>query len=343
MRNSIFYFILLITLASLLQSCALIKTTPTDINAHINELLAENKFSEIDDVFESASETHPQQKQLAELKPTIKIKKDEYINNTIKTATTQKNNNEWQAAVDTYEDALLNIRNDAELKNQFTMLLKERDLNVLNLRKDLLMKNANALISYKKIYDQLYKLIPEDYSAQFDISRYESNRIETADQLEKCAEQAIHNKDYNLAKECYFLSNMLLPTQQKTARIERLESIIKNYSNQKLYSKLLNTYKSEYAQKNYNQARKSLRKVLKLNPEHAQAKKYLADLSVEINTMVNGKLSLGRDFYSKKKVDAALVLWKQAQKLDPENEEINQLISRAEKVRKKIETLENNQ
>lgn len=343
MRNSIFYFILLITLASLLQSCSLIKPAPTNINAHINELLSENNFGEIEDVIESAEKSNPQPKQLAVLKETIQSKRNTYIQNTIETATTHKNNNEWQAAVDTYETALNNTSHDAKLETLRAALIKERDLNVLNLRKELLMKNANALISYKKIYDQLYKLIPDDYSAQFDISRFENNRIETADQLEKCAKHAIQNKDYNLAKECYFLSNMLLPTQQKTARIEHLESIIKNYSNQKLYSKLLNTYKTEYTQKNYNLARKSLREILKLNPDHAQAKKYLADLSVEIDTMVNSKLTLGRDLYSKKKVEAALVLWKQARKLDPENEEIDQLISRAEKVRKKIETLENSQ
>lgn len=119
--------------------------------------------------------------------------------------------------------------------------------------------------------------------------------------------------------------------------------MIKNVSNQKFYNELLATYRTEYNNNNYHLARQSLQTILKLNPQHEQARKLLDSLTQEINIQVNKKLSLGRDLYSKQKIDAALLQWKQAREMDPDNEEINQLISRAEKVQRKIESLENSQ
>jgi len=87
----------------------------------------------------------------------------------------------------------------------------------------------------------------------------------------------------------------------------------------------------------------SLNKILSLNPDHQQAIKLRSDLKLEISNFVASKITLGKELYSQKKIQAALTIWKQAKELAPTNSELSQLITRAEKVSKKIETLENNQ
>ena len=106
---------------------------------------------------------------------------------------------------------------------------------------------------------------------------------------------------------------------------------------------MLSAYKSAYKNKAYNKARLHLSTLLAISPNHKVAKQRLKELDAEIGKLVALKISSGKDFYSKNRINKALKIWELAQQLEPDNEELSQLISRAEKVSKKIESLEHNQ
>lgn len=321
----------------------MIISSPESIDENIDQWLAENNFSKIEHTFDAININRIEYQQLLARKDEVEAKKTAYIQNTIKQANQLQQDQQWQQAVSLYETALDNTDHATELEKHYNQLLKQREQEIISLRKQLLFKDANTLISYKPIYERLEQLLPTDYRAQNDLNRYKNYVSATTHQLDNCAEDAINRRQYNLAKECYLLSHTLVPGKHKQSGIERLDSMIKNVSNQKFYSELFAAYRTEHQNKNYHLARQSLQTILKLNPQHEQARKLLDSLTQEINLLVNNKLSLGRDLYSQQKIDAALVLWKQAREMDPDNEEIDQLISRAEKVQKKIETLESNQ
>lgn len=334
---------LIIALCSLLQSCSMIISSPEKADENIDQWLAENNFSKIERTFDAINIDNTKYQQLLARKNEVETKKTAYIQNTIKQASQLQQKQQWHEAVSLYEAALNNTDHAAELELHYNQLLKLREKEIISLRKQLLFKDAKTLISYKPIYERLEQLLPADYSAQNDLNRYKSYVSATTRQLDNCAEDAIKRRQYDQAKECYLLSHTLVPGKHKQSGIERLDSMIKNVSNQKFYSELLAAYRTEYQNKNYHLARQSLQTILKLNPQHEQARKLLDSLTQEINRLVNNKLSLGRDLYSQQKIDAALVQWKQARDMDPDNTEVEQLISRAEKVQKKIESLENNQ
>lgn len=334
---------LIIALCALLQSCSMIISSPDQTNENIDQWLAENNYSKIERTFEAININRPEYRQLLSRKGEVETKKAAYIQSTITQADQLQQNQQWQKAISLYETALRNTNHAAKLEKHYNQLLHLRKQEVISLRKQLLLKDANTLISYKPIYERLEQLLPSDYQAKNDLNRYQNYVNATTRQLDNCAEEAMKRYQYNLARECYLLSHALLPDKKKEQGIDSLDTMIKNVSNKKSYNELFIAYRTEYQNKNYHLARKNLQTILELNPQHEQASKLLDSLTQEINTLVNKKLSLGRDLYSKQKIDAALAQWKQAKEMDPDNAEIDHLISRAEKVQKKIESLESNQ
>jgi len=336
-------YLLISLVCTYLSGCAFISPTADELARNIDLWLADNQYDRILNALDALDSGNPEYAQLLQRKPVFEEKKANYIESISQQAQTLIKNNQWQKAIDLYDQSLDKIDNHPRLLRERKQLIADRQQKVTELRKELLMQHANALISYQKIYSKLHQLIPEDYSAQFDISRYEDDKKEVAEQLEKCAEQARVNKQYELARECYSLSYKLNPSERKLIRLNKLNAQLTSAINRKRYTELLAAYKTAYEKKQYNTARKQLQSLLQLNPEHKQAIQLLDDLNTEIQLKVKDRISAGKYLYSQNKINEALDEWKLAQKLDPENTEIIQLIYRAEKVSKKIKSLEHSQ
>lgn len=330
-----------------ISSCALIQPSPDILNKNIQHWLAENEFDDIDyalNRIDRNNSTDDNKYQfILDQKLIIETRKKKFIANTSTTAKKLKQSNQWQQALDTYNNALQKINDEPRLKQEKTALLKERDEQVTALKKDMLMQRANALISYKKVYDKLIKLIPKDYAAQVDINHYDKDRIKITNQLELCGDQAMDDNRLIQASDCYSLSNKLDPTDQKELLVTSInKQLIKN-STKESSDKSLAAYYAAYKKHQYTKARSHLKTLLGINPSHAKTIALLDALNKEINIMALEKINLGNELYSKKRIDDALKAWRQALLLEPDNSEIIQLINRAEKVSKKIQSLEETQ
>ena len=344
---NIFYrlnnLVLIVVASSSMYACALVKPSPETLNQNIEKWLAHNEFDKINDSIKSLNKKDTKYQSVFDKTAAIDSKKNIFIEKTSVSAKQLILENEWQLALDTYNDALNKINNEPRLSIEKNNLILERDNQVTALRKELLINQANALISYKKTYEKLSKLIPHDYSAQFDIRSYDNNRLKVAGHLEMCGEQAVKNKNFNLANECYSLSNKLDPDESKKILISQIQNDLKATSNSKRYSELLKAYETAYIHHQYNLAQKHLKELLTINPSHTKANNLLQTLNSEIKELTLNKINQGKDLYSKKKIKEALELWKHALELEPENKELQLLISRAEKVTRKIQSLEKNQ
>jgi len=334
---------LILLLLSLMQACALIKPAPADLNNSINLWLSENSYDNIDNALNSIDTNKAGYRDIISRKTEIRQKKQAYIANVLSTANKYKTNNQWQLALTTYREALDKVSNNKQLKTGFYELIKERNQNARIIKNKLLVNRTTNLLSYKKPYEQLNSLLPNDSATQYEIRRYKSELEKSIRQLIICAENAEKSKQYPLAKDCYTQAYRITPMPSLLTKIKTLETTIKNNTNQKTYSSLLRSYSAAYKDKKYIDARNTLDKILNLNPDHQQARKLRTELNLEINNFVTSKINLGKELYSQKKIQAALTIWKQARELTPNNSELIQLITRAEKVSKKIESLELNQ
>lgn len=317
--------------------------SPDSLNQDIEKWLSKNEFDKIDNAFKRADKSNKKFNRVFLLQPKINDKKNAFINRTILTANKYKQSNQWQLALDTYINALNKIKNETRLKKEMSKLIQQRDRQVTELRKTMLMKRANALISYKIIYEKLHRLIPQDYSAKFDISRYDKDSVEVAGYLKMCGDQALKNKQLSLARDCYSLSNKLQATKEKRILVAKISSQLSYKSSQKRYNELLNAHKLAYSKHEYNKAKLHLKTLLAINPSHTKAKKLLTALNKEVSEQTLSKIQLGKALYSEKKINAALQIWQEALQLEPDNSEILQLIERAQTVSKKIKALQKSQ
>jgi len=313
------------------------------LNQDIDLWLSQNEFGKIDRSLKNIDSNNPKYISILRKKPIIDERKNAFIKSTLSKANKFKNSQQWAKALKTYNKALLKTGNNPKLLKGKAVLLKKRDEKIIALQKILLMKRATALISYKKVYGKLNKLSPLNKSAQTDIHNYNRERLSVAKQLEACGNQANREKQFTQAKDCYYLSNTLEPSKQKQLWVKLLSKRLKNKYAQKRHDELLTAYKRAYGSQKYSKAQLHLQTLLAIDPSHKHAKRLLLTLNKEINTQALNKIEAGKEFYSQKKIDDALKVWLQALRLDPDNKELAQLISRAEKVRKKIQSLQKSQ
>ncbi len=334
---------LIILAYSTLSACSLTPVTFESLDHDINQWLTQNEYDKIDHALASIDKNDHRYESILSKKLTIYTKKNNYIKNEIRRAKKYKLEHQWQQALDIYNNALKKIKNEPRLKKEKKSLLLKREKKVAALQKTLLMKRATALISYKKIYEKLGKLTPKNKKTQTDITRYHGERLKVARKLEECGNQANRSKHFTLARDCYYLSNTLEPSNQKQVWVTLLSKRLKNKYAQKRHDELLAAYKRAYASHKYTKAQLHLQTLLAINPSHTKAKDLLDALNKEINKQALIKIADGKELYSKKKINDALKVWQQALRLAPGNKELVQLISRAEKVSKKIKSLQKSQ
>ena len=339
-------YIRTITLILCLQfpvSCAFLIPPADSLDRQINLWLKDKQFDRIDKSLKQVAAKKNDYKDILKRKPEIERKKQLYIEQTSKQAQSLKSNHQWQQAIDLYKSSLKNIHDEPRLIKELNQLIAQRDLELSILRKQLLIRNAQAHMSYDEIYSKLEQLVPNDNAAKRDLNRHTNNKAKLAIKLENCGTQAFNDQLMQLAYDCYSVSNLIEPTKQKQYWVDKINKQLVSQINYKRYAELLSQYDSAYKNKKYNQAKLHLQEILAINPNHQQAGKLLKSLEHEINLLISGKINLGKELYSNQKINEALKLWKQIQKLSPENAELIQLIQRAEKVSKKIQSLEHKQ
>lgn len=324
-------------------SCAFLIPPPESLDQQISLWLKEKKFDRIESSFKQIDSRQEKYKNILKRKPEIAREKKQYIEQTSKQAQTLKTKQKWQQSIDLYKLALGNIENEPRLSKELKQLIDQRDQQISILRKNLLIKNARAQVSYDDIYNRLIQLVPDDSAANRDMQQHNETKTDLSIKLESCGAQAFKDNLMQLAYDCYSVSNLIAPTKQKQYWVERTSKRLINEKNHKLYADLLDQYNTAYNNKQYNQAKVQLTKILAINPDHKQATQLLDKLESEIHRLISGKISMGKELYSNQKINEALIIWRQAQKLSPDSEELTQLIQRAEKVSKKIQSLEHKQ
>ncbi|MDH5765005.1 MAG: hypothetical protein OEZ38_03225 [Gammaproteobacteria bacterium] len=283
--------------------------------------------------------SHPEYKKIISRKPEITKKKAAYIAQIEHKAQSLQKNNKWPEAIEKYDEALKNLPGNKQLIASRAILIKNHDNLINELKKKMLLKRAHALIEYETVYNELELLAPYDRNAQNDILRHKNEKRDVANHLISCSEFALDKKDYPLAEECLQLASQLINTDTVRELLIKTKNKRKSIENQKRAEDLLSTYKKAYSAGDLSKARFHINTLITLQPDHSEAIKHKSSLDQEIKTKVDKGIAEGRELYSQNKIKKALKIWNKLIIMDPDNEELQKLISRAKKVSKKIETL----
>ena len=332
-------YLLLLLLSLLVISCTQLSIDNIDPEQKIKQLLAKNKYSEIEEILQSISKNEPYYTAIMQYKKPVEKQKSRYIKQKIHKATTLKKNNKWQQAIEVYDQALENLPNNKLLINARSALIKERNFQVNELRKDLLFQRANVLIGYQPLYKKLKSLVPYDELAKQEIFIYEEEKGRLAKQLMSCGRHGVSIQDYELAERCLKLSNQLEATNTKKLLLDEVSQKRKLIRKNQQVNLLMAKYKSYYEAHDLAGARKSLQGILKIDSKNRQAGKLMKRLQLEIDKQVKRAMEKGKLLYSKGKIKQALQVWVSLKKIDMGNEELDRLISRARKVNKNLKEL----
>ena len=216
----------LILVVTSMSGCASYYASRSNYNTVIDEWLRDNEFYKIEESLKKLSPGHPDYKAISARKNEIKIKQQAYIDKSLLTAKNFIAQEKWQKALDTYTDTLKKVENNNQLIDAQQTLLKERDTQVTELIRNMLLRRARALVQYKPIYTKLGKLIPNDYKAQHDIKKFESEQNDTSADLLEYGKHAFKIKNYSLAEECLELSHSLVPSEKTLEFINKTKHII---------------------------------------------------------------------------------------------------------------------
>ena len=204
----------------------------------------------------------------------------------------------------------------------------------------MLLRRARALVQYSPIYRKLEKLIPQDYSAQYDINKYKKEKEETINQLNECGKDALKLKDIPLTEECYTLSHKLKKSKTTLTLLNNIKTKRKKEESKKKENQLISLYQNAYNSGDFPKARLYLDKLIHLKPGQKKTLELKSQLDRDINSRVEKGITKGKKLYSQGKISSALKLWQDLLAYDPKNEELTSLIIRADKVSKKIKKLE---
>ena len=332
--------LLLLLVAIQITACSRYYAISDDLNGRINGWLETNDFELIDSTLEHLKPDHPDYKTIKARTAEIKERKQAFINNSLQQAKTFVEQNKWQEAMDLLDLAMDKAPDSKDLETLHEKLDKQRNEQVIELRKNMLLARARSLIEYEAIYQKLDLLIPNDYAARNDIENYQNERETIASHLMNCNEHALTNNDFTLAETCLELSNKLVASTEKQQMLESIKRKRKLQENKQKVKQLMDSYEEAHQAGDLAKARSHLNSLLKIDPEYSKAQQLITVVENEIKQLINKGIQEGKELYSKGKINQALTLWNNLLLIDPENQELPALIARAQKISNKIEKLE---
>jgi len=335
----VYKIILTIIFVTQISSCAQFYASRNNLNSYIDNWISEENFLLIDKTIKIIDPSHPEYSRIIARKSEISKHKISYISKTEHKAQIPKDKGQWNEAKNEYNTALTQLPGNSQLTASKAILINQHNKLINDLKKEMLLKRAYALIEYEDVYHKLELLAPNDRSAQNDIHRHKNEKEEVANHLIICSEYALGKKDYALAEECLQLSSQLINTEAVRTLLIRTKNKRKALENKKRAEELLATYKAAYTAGDLPKARFHINTLITLQPDHPTAIELKKSLDKEIKSLLDKGIADGRELYSKNNIKGALKIWQNLFKIDPDNEELKKLISRAKKVSKKIDPL----
>ncbi len=322
------------------SACSHFYASQDNLNQQIDEWLKAKQFAKIEDTLKYLSPGHPDYKTIKQRKKEIAEKKQDFINDTIARADTLLKEDKWQQALNIYQEAQKLLPDDTTLATRKSELIKERDTQVTELRKNMLLRRARALVQYQSIYEKLEKLIPHDYGARYDINRYKKEKQEIASELMECGEYSLDTNNYTLAAECIDLSNKLDASTEKKISLDSIRKKKKYIDDKRRSNELIDAYQKAYNSGDIPKARQHLEALIALDSHHKKARELKTQLDRDINRQIEKGITIGKTLYSQGQINEAVDIWEELLKVDPKNEELLSLVARGKKVSTKIKTLE---
>lgn len=259
---------------------------------------------------------------------------------------TQEN---WQQASEVYEYGLDKLPDSRAIKKAQTEFLAKRTAYLKQLKLKLLQNKTRWLLNDSEIRKEIARIIPRNYSARWLLQDHKLDIDSTSKTLIECVTESIANNELDVGRQCLNIVEQLTPSayfQQRIIEVSRqLEQEIDMRSRNlsPTGQQTLRTAKMSLARGDFKSAQQVINTLPEQDRQNGQVLKFKDQLDVQTEDYVDKTILEGRKLYSAGKVQEAYLLWKSLKSLAPDNERLQGMIDRAEKILHKLHKIGSNQ
>ena len=256
---------------------------------------------------------------------------------------------DWHQAYETYEYGLDKLPDSRAIKKARTEFLTRRAAYLKQLKLKLLQHKTKWLLSDTEIRKEIARVTPQNYSARWLLQDHNLDIDSTSKTLIECVTESITNNELDVARQCLNIVEQLTPSayfQQRILEVSKqLEQEIQIRSRNLSLTgqKTLRNSKVALAKGDFRSAQQVINTLPEQDMKNGKILKYRDELDEQTEDYVDKTILEGRKLYSDGKVQEAYLLWKSLKPLAPDNERLQGMIDRAEKILHKLHQIGSNQ
>ncbi|ACL71763.1 hypothetical protein Tgr7_0671 [Thioalkalivibrio sulfidiphilus HL-EbGr7] len=261
----------------------------------------------------------------------------------------------WAAARQSYQHGLSILPDSQALTAARDAYESQRESHLGDLGTRLLLARAHGLVSERPLIDAIHRASPDSLRSRQQQRRTEQEARELADRLMNLGETALGRDDPLLAVEALTLAHALAPAQVSAERLEAAQQARQSRlaalrtrprtddtgSNEPDQNEILmSRFQTAFQQDDLLLARQQLEALEARQPGDEGLRPQRQMLNQAIDTRVSAGLEEGRRLYAVGQIHEALEIWRPLKALAPEHRELEAHVERAERVLRRMETLQ---
>lgn len=357
MRNNIMIIPLAGLLLAMLAGCTgmdnirLAQDSPADIEL----LLEQHEYARI----RQLTGRYPELDSM-ELQELVAAREYSYVETCVADARALESENDLLGAVQLLSTALQRVPHSADLRDLRNTLEKERLQELKRNERERLVTRANYMLDEQALFEQQANLTQPSIGRRWENLRNKKEATQLSGQLLEHGEYALLQNDLENAETCLQLSLRLEHSAAAEEMLARLQSLKTSREEVELQKASIQQAKQEQKiqrtqkqqtrallaetqqaleQNRLQEARAAFVQIPAANSNNREVIAVKDNLHTALNKQVAELISTGDSLYRADNVNEALHYWMQAQSLDPDNQQLQERIDRANKVMARLEEL----
>jgi hypothetical protein len=359
-----------------ITGCASLRTSTDNANDQIDSWLRQQEYGKALALVANLKESpSPAMSNLQEIQEKIDTHIASYEHEVLAKADKAVAMNDWGTAFDLYREALSRLPDSKRLQQGQQQLLQRSAEHLDKLELERLIAKGEWMLRDLEISKLATANKAGDWFGQYALTRKSASARELALQLADHGKRALERKDLALAKRilplAMNLSNAvetsalhtqlqetlqeeeirILDEQQRIAEAESAaQRLVSEQQSQKERSaihsreqkktkRLMADFRKACRENNFWEAQQLMLQLEEQGIDNQEFERLRTQLASDVARQVKHLIDIGATHYSQQRYEEAMNVWKQAQVLDPKNEQLTARIKRATRVLDKLQTL----
>lgn len=347
-------FLPLLLLLLMLNGCSLLATVSGDLNTQLDHWEAAQEYGKALAALEHVRPEHPDYAQLMKRREAIRLKATRYESDTIAQATALARQGQWGEALARYDEARARLPASTALREGRAALEQQRTARLSALETELLLARGEGLAQLLPVQTARAAADPRSWRTQRELRQVRQEAERLGAELTRIGSAALERQELETARRSLSLALRLHATpeaQQAHREVQRrlappssppakpASAPVKPVGEDE-QRELLQRYRNAFKARNWDEARRLLAQLEGQPAPPPETAALRRQLDAEIGREVEQFTKQGITLYSNGNYEEALTAWRKAQQLDPDNERVRAHIERAERVLKKLQTLQ---